>query len=66
MVHDPTDFIGRSFAVVENKGHSIRLINRESPRSAISIPWKDLSALRELLNMLIKEDETEQQLGDIS
>lgn len=46
---DPTQFITRSFAMVWNEGHSIRLINRDDPRKAISIPWGEIPALRALL-----------------
>lgn len=47
---DPTQFTTRSFAVIWNEGHSIRLINRENPRWAISIPWDELDALRAILS----------------
>lgn len=46
---DPTRFTTRSFAVLWNEGHSIRLINRDDARQAISIPWDDLDALRAIL-----------------
>jgi hypothetical protein len=49
-LEDPTEFIDRSFACVWNEGHSIRLINRDNPSWAISIPWKDIPALRNLLS----------------
>lgn len=45
---DPTQFTTRSFAVVWNEGHNMRLINREG-RGAISIPWAELDALRAIL-----------------
>lgn len=43
---DPTRFTTRSFAVVWNEGHSVRLINRRDARQAISIPWREVDALR--------------------
>lgn len=46
---DPTQFTTRSFAMIWNEGHSIRLINRDNPRWAISIPWDEIPALRALL-----------------
>lgn len=46
---DPTRFTIRSFAMVWNVGRSIRLINRNDVRQAISIPWDELGALRALL-----------------
>lgn len=45
---DPTKFVERSFAVIWNEGHSIRLINREH-KGAISIPWDDIDALVNIL-----------------
>lgn len=53
---DPTRFVERSFAVVENAGHSIRLIKRDDPRQAISIPWADLASLHELLIIILKDE----------
>lgn len=50
VVEDPTRFTTRSFAVLWNEGHSIRLISRRDSRQAISIPWHDIPALREILN----------------
>lgn len=47
---DPTRFTTRSFAVLWNEGHSVRLINRDDPRKAISIPWDELDALRAVLS----------------
>lgn len=47
--NDPTRFTTRSFAVLWNEGHSIRLINRVDPRWAVSIPWDELDALRAIL-----------------
>lgn len=46
---DPARFMERSFALIWNEGHSVRLINRENPRWAISIPWEDIDALVNLL-----------------
>lgn len=46
---DPTRFTARSFAVIWNEGHSMRLINRDDPRKAISIPWDELDALKAIL-----------------
>jgi hypothetical protein len=56
VADDPTRFTTRSFAVVENTGHSIRLINRSDARNAISIPWADLFALRKVINCILKDD----------
>lgn len=49
VANDPTRFTTRSFAVIWNEGHSIRLINRKDVDKAISIPWEDLDALRAIL-----------------
>lgn len=49
-IEDPTKFIERLFACVWNEGHSVRLINRDNPRWAISIRWDEISALRHLLS----------------
>lgn len=53
IADDPARFIERSFTVLENTGHSIRLIRRDDPRQAISIPWADLSSLREMIDLII-------------
>lgn len=49
--NDPTRFTTRSFAVLWNEGHSMRLINRNDARQAISIPWDELDALRAILGV---------------
>lgn len=49
--HDPTRFVDRSFTMLWNEGHSIRLIKRDDPASAISIPWTDIPALYKLLEL---------------
>jgi len=43
-IDDPTKFLTRSFVVLWNEGHSVRLINREG-RGALSIPWDEIRAL---------------------
>lgn len=48
--NDPTRFTTRSFAVLWNEGHSVRLINRDNSRWAISIPWDEIPALRAILS----------------
>jgi exonuclease VII large subunit len=53
---DPTQFLQRSFAVVENSNHSIRLIDRNDARQAISIKWRDLPVLLELITLMLKDD----------
>lgn len=50
--NDPTRFTTRSFTVLWNEGHSVRLINRKDSRQMISIPWDELAALREVLAQL--------------
>lgn len=55
IAEDPTRFLERSFAVIENAGHSIRLIKRDDARQVISIPWEDLPALRQLLSIILDE-----------
>lgn len=56
---DPTRFLDRSFVWMENKGHSVRLIQRDQddndPRKGISIKWEDLSALRELITLALED-----------
>lgn len=47
---DPTQFTTRSFAMVWNEGHNIRLINRDDPNRAISIPWGEIPALQALID----------------
>jgi len=47
--NDPSKFLTRSFVMLRNEGHSIRLINRDDARKAISIPWDEIDALRNLL-----------------
>jgi hypothetical protein len=47
---DPTRFSTRSFAVLWNEGHSVRLISRKDPRQALSIPWHEIAALRAILD----------------
>lgn len=56
VADDPTRFTTRSFTVIENTGHSIRLVNRADARHAISVPWADLFALREVINCILKDD----------
>lgn len=56
IAEDLTRFVERSFAVIENAGHSIRLIKRDDARQAISIPWSDLSSLRELITIILKDE----------
>ena len=51
---DPTRFLNRSFTFLENKTHSVRLIDRES-KGAISISWDDLPALRELITLTLED-----------
>ena len=53
--HDKTRFLERGFTVVENVGHSLRLIKRDDARQAISIKWDDLSALRELITLALDD-----------
>lgn len=48
--NDRTQFTTRSFAMVWNEGRSIRLINRDDPNRAISIPWNEIPALRALID----------------
>lgn len=52
---DKTRFLDRGFAVVENAGHSLRLIDRKDARHAISIKWEDLSAFRELITLALDD-----------
>lgn len=48
--NDPTYFTTRSFTVLWNEGHSVRLINRHRlNREAISIPWDEINALAAIL-----------------
>ena len=56
--NDPTRFTTRSFAVLENKNHSLRLINRDDARKAISIPWDELSALRTIIDIATQNTTT--------
>ena len=53
--HDKTRFLERGFTVVENAGHSLRLIKRDDARQAISIRWEDLPALRELVTLALND-----------
>jgi hypothetical protein len=48
-IDDPTRFTTRSFAVLWNEDHSVRLINLKDSRKAISIPWDEIPALRACL-----------------
>lgn len=52
---DKTRFLERGFAVVENAGHSLRLIKHDDARQAISIKWDDLPALRELITLALDD-----------
>lgn len=48
--NDSTLFTTRSFTVLWNEGHSVRLINRHRlNREAISIPWDEIDALAAIL-----------------
>lgn len=49
MAEDPTRFVERGFTWIENKEHSVRLIDRNNSKHAISIAWVDLPSLRELI-----------------
>jgi hypothetical protein len=53
--YDKTRFLERGFVVVENTGHSLRLIDRDDARRAISIKWYDLPALRELITLALDD-----------
>jgi hypothetical protein len=52
---DPTRFTERGFVVLENKGQSLRLIDRDNAEHAISIRWDDLSALREIITLALED-----------
>lgn len=52
---DPTRFLDRSFTVVENTGQNIRLINREDPAQALTLPWNDLAPLREIITLVLND-----------
>lgn len=52
---DPTRFLDRSFTVVENSGRNIRLINREDPAQALTLPWDDLAPLREIITLVLND-----------
>ena len=58
---DKTRFIERGFTVVENAGHSLRLIDRDDARHAINIKWEDLSALRELITLALESVSIQEQ-----
>lgn len=53
---DPTRFVERGFTWVENKEHSVRLIDRNNSNQAISIAWADLPSLRELIVLALGDD----------
>ena len=55
MIADETRWLDRGFVVVENTGHSLRLIDREDARRAISIKWEDLTALREIITLALED-----------
>jgi hypothetical protein len=52
---DKTRFLERGFTVVENTGHSLRLIKRSDARHAVSVKWDDLPALRELITLALDD-----------
>jgi hypothetical protein len=52
---DKTNFTTRGFTWIENKGQSIRLIDRHQPANAITIQREDLKALRELTALALKD-----------
>lgn len=62
---DKTQFLGRGFTVVENKGHSLRLIDRNDARLAISIKWDDLPALRELITLALNDAASQVKPGEM-
>lgn len=57
MPKDTTNFLERRFVFLENKGRSIRLIDRDNTRQAISIHWSDLAPLRELITLALGDSE---------
>lgn len=56
LINDPTQFIEREFTWIEDRGHSVRLINRNNTKQAITIAWNDLGSLRELITLALADE----------